>query len=63
MTRELKWYYNIYSTQKKTTREEQKNENDMTYEKQRANPIFPVITLHANELNTSIKSQRLAKWI
>lgn len=54
---------NICLTQKKATRGEQKNKNDMTYEKQIANSIIPVITSNANELNTSIKSQRLAKWI
>lgn len=54
---------NTYSTQKKATREKQKNKNDITYEKQIANPISLVIILNADELNTSIKSQRLAKWI
>ena len=55
---------NIYSTQKKATREERKNKNDkFENEKQIANPILPVITLNVNELNIPVKSQRLAKWV
>lgn len=50
---------NIYSMQEKAIMGEQ-NRNEK-HENQRANPIILVSALNVNGLNTSFKSQRLAK--
>lgn len=59
MARELKCIIK-YLFNTKEIMKEQNNKNDITYEKQIANPILSVIALNVNGLNTTIKCQRLA---